>query len=130
MLRVNVERAPRSEVLDEFPEGTPTRISPWGIRLPPNSRIDGHPAFQAGLLEVQDEGSQLIALACGAKNGEAIIDPVYDLFEHTMKRLGRDVPVLLERDFNIPELEELQGEIERLRTIKQSAIKTTKHAVA
>ncbi|HTC00996.1 MAG TPA: DUF692 domain-containing protein [Ferruginibacter sp.] len=63
-------------------------------------------------------------------HGEAIIDPVYDLFEHTMKRLNRDVPVLLERDFNIPELEELQNEIDRLQSIKHSAIKTNQYAAA
>jgi uncharacterized protein (UPF0276 family) len=63
-------------------------------------------------------------------HGEAIIDPVYDLFEHTMKRLNRDVPVLLERDFNIPQLEALQTEINRLKAIKHSAIKTNRYAVA
>ena len=73
-LRVNIAKARRVEVVGEFPEGAPTPISPWGIRLPANSRIDDHAAFQAGLLEVQDEGSQLIALACDPGNGEAIID--------------------------------------------------------
>ena len=42
----------------------PTPISPWGIRMPAETRIDDHPPFASGLLEVQDEGSQLIALAC------------------------------------------------------------------
>ncbi len=55
-------------------------------------------------------------------HGEAIIDPVYELFEYTMQKLGRDVPVLLERDFNIPELAELQEEIDRLRAIKQKSV--------
>ncbi len=55
-------------------------------------------------------------------HGQPIIDPVYDLFEYTMKRLGRDVPVLLERDFNIPELEELQQEINMLREIKTRSL--------
>ena len=73
-LRVNIAKVPRQEVLDKFPEGAPTPISPWGIRLAANSRIDDHPAFQGGLIEVQDEGSQLIVLACNARNGEAIID--------------------------------------------------------
>ena len=35
---------------------------------------DDHPAFLAGLFEVQDEGSQLVALECEAKDGERIID--------------------------------------------------------
>lgn len=55
-------------------------------------------------------------------HGQPIIDPVYDLFDYTMKELGRDVPVLLERDFNIPELLELQHEINRLRNIKRNAL--------
>lgn len=63
-------------------------------------------------------------------HGEAIIDPVYDLFQFTMQQLGRDVPVLLERDFNIPELEELQDEIQRLSTIKSAFLKTNAHVTA
>jgi uncharacterized protein (UPF0276 family) len=49
-------------------------------------------------------------------HGEAIIDPVFDLFDYTID-LIKPVPVLLERDFNIPELEELQGEITRMDNI-------------
>ncbi len=49
-------------------------------------------------------------------HGEAVIDKVFDLFEYTTGLL-HPVPVLLERDFNIPELEELQGEITRMETI-------------
>jgi len=49
-------------------------------------------------------------------HGEAIIEPVYDLFNYTMN-LVDNVPVLLERDFNIPEMQELQTEIERLKII-------------
>jgi len=63
-------------------------------------------------------------------HGEAIIDPVYDLFAYTMQRLDRDVPVLLERDFNIPELEELQVEIDRLQAIKTVNLKKQQYATA
>ncbi|MFY9310311.1 MAG: DUF692 domain-containing protein [Bacteroidia bacterium] len=49
-------------------------------------------------------------------HGEAIIDPVFDLFEYTTERI-KPVPVLLERDFNIPEMNELQGELDRLKAI-------------
>ena len=49
-------------------EGASRRaLSPWGLRLPPDTRVDDHPAFADGLVEVQDEGSQLIALACAAR---------------------------------------------------------------
>src|SRR4051812_2523597 len=73
-LRVNAARAARDELIGEFADAAPTRLSPWGIRLPPDNRIDDHPAFRSGLIEVQDEGSQLIALACEAKDGERILD--------------------------------------------------------
>lgn len=63
-------------------------------------------------------------------HGEAIIDPVYELFGHAMKKLGRDVPVLLERDFNIPALHLLQTEMERLEAIKSAALKPVAYAVA
>jgi len=73
-LRVNVARAARDDLLKEFAAAKVTQISPWGIRLPLDSRVDDHPAFEAGLVEVQDEGSQLIALVCAAGDGERIID--------------------------------------------------------
>ncbi len=63
-------------------------------------------------------------------HGQAIIDPVYDLFDYTMQHLKRDVPVLLERDFNFPEMQELQNEITRLNAIKQSALKIKDYAIA
>jgi uncharacterized protein (UPF0276 family) len=49
-------------------------------------------------------------------HGEAIIDPVYELFEWTLERIN-PVPVLLERDFNIPELDDLQQELDNLKAI-------------
>lgn len=73
-LRVNVAKARRDDVVAQFPSGEPTPISPWGIRLPPDSRIDDHVAFQSGEVEVQDEGSQLIARACEPGDAERIID--------------------------------------------------------
>ena len=63
-------------------------------------------------------------------HGQAIIDPVYDLFHYTVDKLNRDVPVLLERDFNIPELPDLQVEITRLDKIQKQSLKKGKYAVA
>ncbi len=73
-LRVNVARAKRDEMLGQFPGAVPTRVSPWGVRLPPDTRVDDHPAFVDGLVEVQDEGSQLIALACAPAADSRIVD--------------------------------------------------------
>ena len=73
-LRVNAAHTARDSLLGEFPDATATPFSPWGIRLPAGSKIDDHPAYRSGLVEVQDEGSQLIALACAPRDGEAIVD--------------------------------------------------------
>ena len=73
-LRVNVARVPREEILDQFPDATATPLSPWGLRLPPDTRVDDHPAFLSGLVEVQDEGSQLIALVCDPRGEERLLD--------------------------------------------------------
>lgn len=55
-------------------------------------------------------------------HGEPIIDPVYDLYEYTIRKINQDVPTLLERDFNIPELSELNQELTRLKQIKKTSI--------
>lgn len=73
-LRVNVARTSRDEMQLEFPDAVATKLSPWGLRLPADSRIDAHPAYEAGLIEVQDEGSQLIALACHVGDGQRAVD--------------------------------------------------------
>lgn len=73
-LRINVARTNRDGLIGQFPGAQPTRISPWGLRLPSDTRIDDHPAFADGLVDVQDEGSQLIALACQPSDGFRILD--------------------------------------------------------
>ena len=73
-LRTNIARIQRDELTGQFETGEPTPLSPWGIRLPPDSRVDDHPAFAAGLVEVQDEGSQLIAMACEPEMSERVLD--------------------------------------------------------
>jgi 16S rRNA (cytosine967-C5)-methyltransferase len=73
-LRVNVARTSRDEMLAQFAGSLPTSLSPLGIRLPPETRIDDHPAFADGFIEVQDEGSQLIALACAPAADRRLLD--------------------------------------------------------
>jgi hypothetical protein len=63
-------------------------------------------------------------------HGEPIIDPVYELFEFTLNWLQRPVPVLLERDFNIPEFQDLQKEINQLKYIFNKVLQKQKEYVA
>lgn len=73
-LRVNVARTERDALVSSFGGAQPTPLSPWGLRLPSDSRIDQDQPFIDGLVEVQDEGSQLITLACQPKNGLRMLD--------------------------------------------------------
>ncbi len=54
-------------------------------------------------------------------HGQSIIDPVYKLFQYTVNKLETPVPVLLERDFNIPEFPELAMEMNELERICKEA---------
>ena len=77
-LRVNVARASRDEVLarlrDAGIEAQPTPYSPVGIRVAGKPALQQHPVFTEGWVEVQDEGSQLLALMTGARRGEMVVD--------------------------------------------------------
>jgi 16S rRNA (cytosine967-C5)-methyltransferase len=53
-------------------EATP--FSPWGLRLAEKPQINKLKLFEDGVLEVQDEGSQLLALLLDAKRGEMVAD--------------------------------------------------------
>ena len=113
-LRVNVARTSRDALLGQLPDGQPTPISPWGIRSPPDSRIDGQPAFEAGLVEVQDEGSQLIALACEPRDEERIVDLCAGAGGKSLA-LAAAVPnaTILATDSNRGRLSKLQPRAER-----------------
>ena len=52
----------------------PTRWSPHALTFTGRTNVFALEAFKAGLFEVQDEGSQLIAEACGARSGQLVVD--------------------------------------------------------
>ena len=80
-LRANTLKATRDEaaksLADLAPE--PTRWSPTGLRIKlradaKNPAVHAEFAYLKGLIEIQDEGSQLAALLAGAKPGEQVLD--------------------------------------------------------
>ncbi len=73
-IRVNALKATRSEVVGALPGAVPTRFAPHGLRFAEPFAAEQHPLFQDGTIEVQDEGSQLIAIACAARSGETVVD--------------------------------------------------------
>jgi 16S rRNA (cytosine967-C5)-methyltransferase len=77
-LRVNLLKKKRDPVLAELRQAglacEPTPYSPLGIRLQGKPSLAKLPAFLQGDIEVQDEGSQLLALLMDAKRGEMVVD--------------------------------------------------------
>lgn len=73
-LRVNRLKADRDAVLALLPEGKATPLSPDGIRLPEGTAIEQTTLWRDGLVEVQDEGSQIIARLCAARPGQTVMD--------------------------------------------------------
>jgi len=77
-LRVNVLKAKREEVQQTLQragiDARATPYSPWGLRVVGWPAVSTMPAFRAGLFEVQDEGSQLLALLLDAHRGEMVVD--------------------------------------------------------
>jgi 16S rRNA (cytosine967-C5)-methyltransferase len=80
-LRVNTLKTDRDAAAMALAhiDPVPTRWSPFGLRImrgaeAKNPAIHAEPAFIKGMVEVQDEGSQLAALLAAAKPGEQVID--------------------------------------------------------
>lgn len=55
-------------------------------------------------------------------HGAPIADPVFSLLERTLRKIGRPVPVLLERDNDVPPLPELLREVNAVRTVYERAL--------
>jgi 16S rRNA (cytosine967-C5)-methyltransferase len=77
-LRVNALKADRPKALAALEaEGiaaTPTPLSPLGLRVASRPPLATLASFTGGLIEVQDEGSQLIGLLTDARPGMRVVD--------------------------------------------------------
>ncbi|MCH2547538.1 MAG: RsmB/NOP family class I SAM-dependent RNA methyltransferase [Alphaproteobacteria bacterium] len=77
-MRVNTLKATREEAMKALnKEGfftTVTPYSPWGLRLERRGAIFTTKTFNNGWLEIQDEGSQLVALLAAPQPGQKVID--------------------------------------------------------
>jgi 16S rRNA (cytosine967-C5)-methyltransferase len=72
-LRASVEEA-RAALKREGVETEPMRYSPNGLRLKRRLSVVAGDAFRDGLIEVQDEGSQIVAALVDAKPGMQVAD--------------------------------------------------------
>lgn len=81
-LRVNLLKGDRDAVLEQIQNqmqasgftAQATPYSPDGIRLTGHPPINRWELFEKGVVEVQDEGSQLLAYLVAPKRGEMVID--------------------------------------------------------
>ena len=77
-LRVNLLKLKRDEAQRALAHAgiaaEPTPYSPWGLRVAGKPALNRLELFTSGAIEVQDEGSQLLALLTDPKRGEMVAD--------------------------------------------------------
>jgi 16S rRNA (cytosine967-C5)-methyltransferase len=77
-LRVNTLKGSVEEAMESLAKNgvktVRTPYSPVGLRALGKPFMSDSKAFRSGLVEIQDEGSQLIGLLCGAKPGMRVLD--------------------------------------------------------
>ena len=77
-LRVNSIKAERDAVIAQLAEAPivaePMPYAPLGLRVQKKPALQNLPLFKEGAIEVQDEGSQVLAQLLGARRGEMVVD--------------------------------------------------------
>jgi len=77
-LRVNTLKGDCARALEVLKndriEAEPTALSPIGLRIQDRVNLQAATAYKGGFVEVQDEGSQIIALLVGAEAGMKVAD--------------------------------------------------------
>ncbi|MFL6636532.1 MAG: RsmB/NOP family class I SAM-dependent RNA methyltransferase [Massilia sp.] len=77
-LRVNSLKSDRDKVMAELATAPiaaePTPYSALGLRIWKKPALQNLPLFKEGAIEVQDEGSQVLAQLLGARRGEMVVD--------------------------------------------------------
>jgi len=77
-LRVNSIKSSREQVIAELSAAPivaePTPYAPLALRILKKPALQNLPVFKTGAVEVQDEGSQVLAHLVGARRGEMVVD--------------------------------------------------------
>lgn len=109
----------------------PTRLAPDGLILGTAADVQGWEIFREGMVELQDEGSQLVALATGAGPKEIVLDACAGAGGKTlaiaaaMKGTGR----LVALDPEPRKIEELKRRARRARITNLETIATDLEAL-
>jgi len=77
-MRVNLLKGTREEAMSSLAAEDivtePTPLSPWGLRARGRQNVTATKPFRDGLVEIQDEGSQLVAALVGAEPEMRVLD--------------------------------------------------------
>lgn len=127
ILRANGDRDMiQKKLLAEGIETTKTTLSPYGLVLHKRLNLNASACYKQGLVEVQDEGSQLVALKTGVQAGNTVLDYCAGaggkslIFAQMMQNKGR----IVAHDISARSLKELERRAERAGA---TIIETTTH---
>ena len=122
-LRINTLKtspeAARAALAEAGIEVHPTPFSPVGLRVGGHPRLGGTAAFKKGLVEIQDEGSQLLSFLVGAGPGMTVVDYCAGAggktlaMAATMTRDGALAGRLYACDISANRMERMQSRIKR-----------------
>lgn len=103
----------------DLPEGAERTQAANGWRYPPETRIEQTPAYEQGMIEVQDTGSQLTCEALAAAPGETVIDLCAGAGGKTLALAAtmRNTGTLIACDTDRPRLSRLAPRAERAGTL-------------
>lgn len=116
ILRANGDRQRiQKKLIQEGIETQKTTLSPFGLILKKRANLNATNCYKEGLIEVQDEGSQCVALETGIKPGDKILDYCAGaggkslIFTQMMNNHG----IIIAHDISNRSLNELQKRAER-----------------
>ncbi len=130
-MRVNTLKATRDEVRARLAaegfDSEPTPYSPFGLRRLTREPLFRTAAFKEGLFEIQDEGSQLLALMLEPKRQEQIVDFCAGAGGKTLAigQLAANTGSVYAFDISVKRLERLKPRLRRsgLQNVRTAVIR-------
>lgn len=113
-IRANKPNFTRERIIADFSkigyQSSPTKFSPYGITFAERVNIMQHPFYRNKIVEIQDEGSQLVCLACNPQKNQKILDACAGAGGKSLffAFLMEDIGTIIANDVSAPKLKELQ----------------------
>lgn len=120
-LRINPMCSVRDEIINKLKEqsieSVATKYSPYGITIDKRINLHENNLYKNGLIEVQDEGSQLICLAINPTENDKILDACAGAGGKTLllAQMQKDRGKIIANDINFLKLKELLKRAKRAK---------------